>query len=161
MEDLVNLQSRLAEFESRAQYSPDNIYRHRKMQWRYLPVHPFGDEPDLLASLQITPEDCKASDAWAEFGVDIALVQVWCLKHHHQDTPGLFAYPRKEPSLAAWDLVAITDAPFITRVRFEEIMQAFFELGFANGERFLGGGVGERKLTDFLSSAQRQELALF
>ncbi|MEM7144804.1 MAG: hypothetical protein AAF591_06690 [Verrucomicrobiota bacterium] len=36
--------NRKADFERRADYSPDMVYRHQVRGWRYIPVHPFFEE---------------------------------------------------------------------------------------------------------------------
>jgi hypothetical protein len=59
---------RWADFRRRADYAPQDVYRHRTRGWEYIPIHPFGDEPDLLDRLGLCPGDCRSADAW--WGID-------------------------------------------------------------------------------------------
>ena len=64
--------SRLRSFESRALHDGDvRTYR----EWRYVTVHPFADETELLATLSMSPAHCKSADVWWHTGSDIALLQ--------------------------------------------------------------------------------------
>jgi hypothetical protein len=66
--------SRLRSFESRALHDGDvRTYR----DWRYITVHPFADEPELLARLTMSPDDCKSADVWWHTGTDVALLQTY------------------------------------------------------------------------------------
>ena len=63
---------RLRSFESRAAYARDvRTYR----AWRYVTVHPFADEPELLARLSMSPDDCRSADVWWHTGTDVVLLQ--------------------------------------------------------------------------------------
>lgn len=64
--------SRIRSFEARASFSGDvRVYRY----WRYVTVHPFADEPELLERLSISPDECRFADVWWNTGNDIALLQ--------------------------------------------------------------------------------------
>ena len=47
---------RKADFEQRADYSPDMVYRHQVAGWRYIPTHPFFEE--------IPPHDPKNEEVY-------------------------------------------------------------------------------------------------
>ena len=64
--------SRLRDFESRAAHA-DDVRQYRG--WRYITVHPFADEPELLARLSMTSDLCKQADVWWHTGTDVALLQ--------------------------------------------------------------------------------------
>ena len=64
--------ARLRDFESRAAYDND-VRRYR--EWRYITVHPFADEMELIARLGLAPDDCKSADVWWHTGSDIVLLQ--------------------------------------------------------------------------------------
>ena len=64
--------SRLRGFESRAAHD-DDVRKYR--DWRYITVHPFADEPELLERLSMTPDLCKHADVWWHTGTDIVLLQ--------------------------------------------------------------------------------------
>jgi len=66
--------SRLRSFETRASNDGDvRTYR----DWRYITVHPFADEPELLTRLSMSPDDCKSADVWWHTGTDVALLQTY------------------------------------------------------------------------------------
>lgn len=121
-------------FRRRADYAPDSVYRHRTHGWEYLPVHPFGDEPEVLARLGLRPEDCRMADAWWSIGDDATLLESGVLGV----LPGparLFAKPT--PHNMRWVyLVAVFDAPFVTRTGFEAAMVRFAEAGFPSNPSF-------------------------
>ena len=63
---------RLRDFERRANFTDDlRTYR----SWQYITVHPFADEPELLARLGLHPEDCQKADVWWHTGEDVVLLQ--------------------------------------------------------------------------------------
>jgi hypothetical protein len=74
MEDAFRAK-RWRDFRRRAEYAPDSVYRHRTRGWEYIPVHPFGDEPDVLARLGLRPEDCRTADAWWGIEDDATLIE--------------------------------------------------------------------------------------
>jgi hypothetical protein len=125
---------RWADFRRRADYAPENVYRHRLHGWEYIPVHPFGDEPEVLARLGLRPEDCRTADAWWGIEGDVTLLEsgvVGALAGPAR----LFAKPT--PHEERWVyLVAVFDAPFVTRAAFEAAMVRFAEAGFPRGLLF-------------------------
>src|SRR4051794_10886854 len=66
---------RWLDFRRRADYAPQDVYRHRTHGWEYIPVHPFGDEPEILARLGLRPEDCRTADAWWGIDGDASLLE--------------------------------------------------------------------------------------
>jgi hypothetical protein len=110
------------------------VYRHRTHGWEYVPVHPFGDEPEVLARLGLRPEDCRVADAWWGIDGDATLLESGVVGA----LPGparLLAKPT--PHEERWVyLVAVFDAPFVTRAAFEAAMVRFAEAGFPYGSQF-------------------------
>ncbi len=126
---------RWQDFRRRADHAPRQVYRHREAGWEYIPVHPFGDEPETLAWLGIHSEDCTGVDAWWGIERDATLVQSWVVRVGQRPT-GLYA--RRTDDAEAWVyLTAVLDAPFVTRSAFETVLSQFAALGFPGGERFL------------------------
>lgn len=64
--------SRIRNFEARAARS-DDVRAYR--DWRYITVHPFADEPELLEYLSMSPNQCMHADVLWHTGTDIALIQ--------------------------------------------------------------------------------------
>ena len=46
---------RWAKFRRRAEYAPQNVYRHRTRGWEYVPIHPFADETEVLERFGLAP----------------------------------------------------------------------------------------------------------
>jgi hypothetical protein len=120
---------RWADFPGRAEYAPESVYQHRTHGWEYIPIHPFGDEPEVLARLKMQPEDCTSADAWWGIDEDATLLESSVL-----GSPVLFA--KLSPRQHRVYLVAVFDAPFVTRVAFEAAMVKFAEAGFPRGKLF-------------------------
>ena len=118
---------RWEDFRRRADYAPQNVYRHRTRGWEYIPVHPFGDEPEVLERLGLQPGDCRSADAWWGIDGDATL-----LESRAGDAATLFAKPWNQ-----WVyLVAVVGAPFVTREAFEGAMVRFADAGFPRDPRF-------------------------
>src|SRR5437667_2336418 len=66
---------RWSDFRSRVEYDPQSVYRHKILGWEYIPVHPFGDEPEILTRLCLRPEACTSADAWWGIDGDATLLQ--------------------------------------------------------------------------------------
>ena len=117
-------------FRRRARYAPEDVYRHRTRGWEYVPVHPFGDEPEVLRRLGLAPDECHSADAWWGIDGDATLLQS-CVGR-----PGrLFAHPT--PHWERWVyLVAVFEAPYVTRQAFEAAMCVFADAGFPRDARF-------------------------
>jgi hypothetical protein len=118
------------DFRRRADYAPQEIYRHRIRGWEYVPVHPFGDEPEVLDRLGLQPNDCRMVDAWWAIDGDATL-----LESRVGTTAELFAKATSQPEQWVY-LVAIFNAPFVTREAFEEAMCRFADAGFPRDPRF-------------------------
>ena len=121
---------RWEDLRRRADYAPQNVYRHRTRGWEYIPVHPFGDEPEIRHRLGLRPSNCRSGDAWWGIDGDATL-----LESRIGDSAELCAKPT--PHWGRWVyLVAGFDAPFITREAFEEAMCRFADAGFPRDPRF-------------------------
>ncbi len=125
---------RWRDFRRRADSAPAGVYRHHTHGWEYVPVHPFGDEPEVLARLNLRPEDCQTADAWWGIDGDATLLESGVAAAG----PGparLFAKPTPHPEGWVY-LVAVFDAPFVTRAAFEAAMVRFAEAGFPAAPQF-------------------------
>jgi len=124
---------RWKDFRERADYAPEDVYRHRTHGWEYIPIHPFGDEPEVLTRLGLRPEDCHSADAWWGIDGDATLMQSYIVGIG----PGparLFA--KLSPDHRRVYLVTVLDAQFVTRTAFEAAMVRFAEEGFPRHPRF-------------------------
>ena len=123
-------------FRGRADYNPGGVYHHFTHGWEYVPVHPFGDEPDSLARLGIQPKDCRSADAWWGIAGDATLLES-AVVGATSWSAGLFAkrapYENDEQRIY---LVAIFDAPYVTRMAIEAAMVRFAEAGFPRASLF-------------------------
>jgi hypothetical protein len=127
--------ARWEDFRRRAEYAPESVYRHRVRGWEYIPVHPFGDEPEVLARLGLRPEDCQFVDAWWGIDGDATLLQSGVTSVLVGSRAGLLAHAT--PHEEGWVyLRAVFDAPFVTRVAFEAAMVRFAEVGFPRAAPF-------------------------
>lgn len=121
-------------FSRRVRFAPEDVYRHRTHGWEYLPVHPFGDEPEVLARLGLRPEDCIAADAWWGIDGDVTLLETG-IAGPIFGGPRLFAKVTLHEDRWVY-VVAIFDAPFVTRALFEAAMVRFAEAGFPRAPQF-------------------------
>lgn len=133
-------ETRWADFQRRVRtcraYPEDGVqvYEHRTRGWEYVPVHPFGDEPEVLKRLGLRPQDCRVADAWWGIDGDATLLESGTASGLGRP-PSLFAKPT--PHEERWVyLVAVFDAPFVTREAFEEAMIRFADAGFPNRPEF-------------------------
>lgn len=125
---------RWTSFRDRADYAPQNVYRHRSRGWEYVPIHPFGDEPEDLQRLGLRPEDCWGVDAWWGIDDDATLLESAVVRLAGRP-PGLYAKPT--PHWERWVyLVVVLDAPFVTRAAFEAAMCRFADAGFPRAAEF-------------------------
>ncbi len=125
---------RLANFEKRAVFAPDSVYTHVAEGWRYIPIHQFSDEQELLNGIDVEPEDCVLVDAWCELNGDVTLLEVWT-KEITSLPVGLYAR-REDDELKLTYLAAALDQLSITKNEFEEIISKFINLGFPDGPKF-------------------------
>ena len=125
---------RWAAFRRRAEYSPEKVYRHRTRGWEYIPIHPFGDEPELLARLGLRPEDCGGTDVWWGIDGDPALLESWVVGLSTRPA-GLLAAASGHRNHSV-RLQAVFDSPFVTRAEFEVAMARFAEAGFPLAPQF-------------------------
>lgn len=126
---------RWSDFRRRADYAPQNVYRHATHGWEYIPVHPFGDEPELLARLELRPEDCRSADAWWGIDDDATLLQSTVEGVSPGAAQQLFAEATSHAQGWVY-LVAVFDAPFVTRAAFEAAMVRFADAGFPRAPLF-------------------------
>jgi hypothetical protein len=126
---------RLLDFDRRSQEHPGGVYLHPGHASAYLPIHPFADEPDLLAKLNLKPEDCRSVDAYWRVGNDVCFLQVWLSTADPLKWSGVFARwsDGKPPML---NVVAVIQAQTVTRCAFEAVMSAFLRLGIPDDARF-------------------------
>jgi hypothetical protein len=113
-------------------------------------VHPFGDEPEVLDRLELRPEDCHSADAWWGIDGDATLLQsaiVGVYPGPTQQVAGLHAQATRHPKRWVF-LVAVFDAPFVTRVAFEAAMVRFADAGFPRGPLFELRWGASRKLDE-------------
>jgi hypothetical protein len=102
--------------------------------WEYIPVHPFGDESEVLTRLGLQPEDCRSVDAWWGIDGDATLLQSGVAGALFGPA-GLYAKPTLHEEGWVY-LVAVFDAPFVTRAAFEAAMVRFADVGFPGGPLF-------------------------
>lgn len=125
---------RVADFQSRASYSPGSVYRHQIEHWEYIPIHPFGDEPALLEKLSMRSEECRSVDAWCQLKDDATLLQV-CVLGVMEGPPRCWA--RLTEHRLRWVyLSAVIDSPYVTRALFEALMLKFVSAGFPSDKKF-------------------------
>lgn len=128
MNDLCRA-ARLADFQKRADFAPEDVYRHLTRGWRYILIHPFADEPEILARLGMVAENCTATDAWCEIDDDAMLLQIRTVSG--TDTAGLWIAPVPVRDKKCWThRIAVLPTPFITRPAFEATMARFVAIGF-------------------------------
>jgi hypothetical protein len=121
--------TRWSDFRRRADHAPKDVYRHRTRGWEYIPIHPFGDEPAVLARLGLRPEDCRAADAWWTIDGDATLLE--------SSIGPARLLAKATPHDERWVyLVAVFEAPFVTRAAFELAMVRFADAGFPHDLRF-------------------------
>src|SRR4051812_23696854 len=105
--------ARWSNFRRRAEDAPGSVYPHPTHGWEYIPVHPFGDEPEVLSRLGLRPEDCRTADAWWGIEGDATLLESSTVGA----VPGLARlFAKATPHEERWVyLVAVVDAQFVTR----------------------------------------------
>ena len=126
---------RWMDFCSRVSGTPDSVYCHRAHGWRYIPLHPFGDEPEVLARLGMRPEDCRIVDAWWSVDRDATLLESRVVGAV-LGSAGLFANATPHEDKRWVYLGAVFDAPFVTRADFEAAMVRFVEAGYPHAPQF-------------------------
>lgn len=116
---------RCEDFEWRATSNPDAVYIHRSRGWRYIPIHPFPDEPNVLERLSLTPNQCLWTDAYWAVDDDVVFLEVISAEVR-KGAFGLYLRTRSEGGNVA--LGHLPDA-HVSRARFEEIMAEFYDSG--------------------------------
>jgi hypothetical protein len=124
----ANFQSRVRGCREYADEGALPVYQHRTRGWEYVPVHPFGDEPEVLARLGLRPEDCLTADAWWGIDGDATLLESGVVSVRRRPARLLAKPTRHEVGWVYLD--AVFDAPFVTRTAFEAAMVRFAEAGF-------------------------------
>jgi hypothetical protein len=112
--------ARLADFESRARYSPDQVLRHCGQKWRYIAVHPFADDHELLRQLEWPADRCRRVDAYWECQGDIYFLQVDAYGEVLR-APGKY-YRWDGGTAYAANLLVVLSPGIIVRTAFEAIM---------------------------------------
>ena len=119
--------ARLAEFESRACYAPDQVLTHLDQGWRYIAIHPFADDLELLKRLDLSPDRCMSVDAYWECASDIYFLQVEAVSTSDRariQPLGNYYRSANNPTYVA-NLVAILEPGSIRRQLFESVMAQF------------------------------------
>jgi len=117
---LSQRKQRLQDFNRRVETSPSDVLIHLKKGWRYIPVHQFGQ---------------AACDAYWEIDHDMCFLQVWTHDSDQLSRRGLYA--RISPGKAPWlNVVAVVDAPSVSRDALETAMEQFAALGAPDPEAF-------------------------
>jgi hypothetical protein len=98
---------RLDDFERRARLAPTSVDVHPN-GWRYMGIHPFADDTELLRRIGVEPSDCIAVDAWCQFGDDVCFVEV-----HARDGKGKI----RRDGVHVGDLIIGPDAPMLRALR--------------------------------------------
>lgn len=121
----MNQAERVSDFMWRVEDSPDSVYLHRERDWRYIPIHPFADEPSILNRLELTPGDCLSADAYWEIDGDIVFLETITGAKTNRER-GLYCRTRTEGGNVAFAVLA-NDS--VTRSEFERIMARFYDSG--------------------------------
>jgi hypothetical protein len=111
---------RIADFEKRAAAVPAHVLRHHEHGWRYIGIHPFADDYELLQRIDWPSDKCRSVDAYWMVHGDVHLLQVdaegQALRPY-----GLYQRWVGGNGYAA-NLVAVIRSEPILRARFEAIM---------------------------------------
>lgn len=118
-------QARVEDFPSRLNDSPDAAYRHPTHGWRYIPIHPFADELEILERLVISPADCVAVDAYWEIEGDVVFLETMCERDATRPK-GIYVRTGKDAGTVAHAILPLLS---ITHAEFEDTMTALFEAG--------------------------------
>ena len=121
----MNQAERVSDFLSRIDYSPDSVYSHQERDWRYIPIHPFADEPSILDRLDLTPADCMSADAYWEIDGDIVFLEIISAAQTNREK-GLYCRTRTEGGNVAF---AVLTDDSVTRSEFERVMARFYDSG--------------------------------
>jgi hypothetical protein len=115
--------ARLASFASRALLNADGVLTHRAGNWRYIPVHPFADDYEVLARMGWPSANCWSVDAYWECEADVYLVQAQAIESAGGSSPGVGLYYRREDTEGyVVNFVAVIEARVITRESFEGVL---------------------------------------
>ena len=128
---------RLRDFAARSAGHPGGVYVHAASGTRYLPIHPFADEADLLARIGASPEGCRGVDAYWEIGGDVCFLEVWSAADRH----GIFAR-WSDGKLPMLHLAARVRGQTVTRPLFEQVIAKFVRAGVPTDPRF-GPDIGD------------------
>jgi hypothetical protein len=115
--------ARLDGFESRAQYSPEDALIHINSGWRYIAIHPFADDHQLLERLNWPSDRCQNIDAYWECAGDVYFVQMVAAGQSLR-APGFYYQWAGNDDYAA-NLVAVVESGPIVRQAFESVMSRF------------------------------------
>lgn len=135
---------RLRDFRRRKDYSPSSVNLHDALNHEYIPIHPFSDDEELLARLELSASECKSVDAWWNMGADVSLIGIWSRVIQKDRKVGIYAsWPKgKQRNLY---IMAVVDSETITRSLFEEVMEHACDLELKASEKL------RKKLSDKLT----------
>jgi hypothetical protein len=111
---------RLSDFEARGEHNPAGLLQHPQHSWRYIAVHPFADDHELLRRIDWPAHKRTSVDAYWEYEGDIYFLQV-----ESEDIglrPRGLYYRWNGGNGYVANLVAVIDPAPIVRSCFEAIM---------------------------------------
>ena len=123
-------QERLADFQARVSFSEDSAYQHKSHLWRYVPVHPFADELEHLARLEVESRSCIAVDAYWEIDGDVVFCEVVCAESSERRV-GDYIRTREDGGNI---VLASIQSSSISRAEFEAAMTRFYQSGQLDGD---------------------------
>ena len=127
---------RLRDFRRRGSWASENckIYTHAQLSQYYIPIHPFGNEKEVVKSLNLAKESCGWVDAYWNMESDVSFIQVLTKEMSNDGKVGLYAqWGNKMKEYLT--LTAIIEQPYVTRDIFEEKMAQFVKLGMKPTEQ--------------------------
>lgn len=96
-------EQRILGFKKRIEDEPART-RTLRAGGQVVTIHPMADEKELLASLEMSPSDCIAVDAYWAVDGDVVFLQLNTAATNSRHAPGLYArlatYPPKHVNLA-------------------------------------------------------------
>ena len=117
--------NRCDDFDSRVSYSPGSVYEHRERGWRYIPIHPFSDELEILDRLELDSEQCNRADAYWAVDDDVVFLETIIESVIERDV-GIYFRSRVEGGNVA---MGVLPSCSISRALFEELMSHCYDTG--------------------------------
>ena len=106
-------------------YAPEVVYVHATRGWRYIPVHPFADDVEILARIDWPPDRCTNVDAYWECDGDIHFVQAHTVGADVREIGSYYRWAGN--NVYAINCVAVLEERPIVRSDFESILSLFAE----------------------------------